>query len=272
MKTDTPARTHVIAVLVALTAALIARAVLQVEFREAGIQRQFAADLSYLVVPPILVLLLFPVLNASRNPLRERFSTSHVDGRILFSAVALGALLRLAWWCHVVVGVSLGLYRNNDPNLVNGLTFGFQCPPGYVLATGVLVMTLLVPITEEIVHRGLVQTYLHRFGARIAISGSAATFAVFHPPGTWAFVFVAGVVFGTQYWLTRSLWPSIVTHATINGLILMDWRCLHGQWNPPASDLPYTAAAAMAAILLAICGWLIIVLLNKMHRGEASPR
>ena len=46
-------------------------------------------------------------------------------------------------------------------------------------------------------------------------------------------VFLMGVVLGTQFWNTRTLWTTIVTHATYNGLVQFDWRCLTG----PRADL-----------------------------------
>ena len=267
-----PVRTHLIAVLVALAAALVARAVLQLELREVGLQRQFAADLSYLVVPPLLAVLLFPVLKASRGRLRERFNTAHLDARLVINALALGALLRLAWWCHLIAGVSLGIYQNDVPDLVSGPVIVFRCPPAYLLATSVLVMSILVPLVEEIIHRGFVQSYLRPHGPALAIAGSAALFMIYHPLGTWGFVFIAGLLLGAQYWMTRSLWPSLITHSTINTLIIFDWRCLQGQWNPPPADLPRASVAAVAIILLVACGVSIAVLLFKMHRGERAPR
>jgi len=269
---NAPARIHVIAVLVALTAALFARALIQVELRESGVQQPFAADLSYLVVPPVLLALLFPVLRANRDLLREQFGRANLDASLILQAVALGILLRLGWWCHVVAGVSLGLYSHDDPSLVHGLTLAFQCPPGYMLATGVFVMVFLVPIIEETIHRGYVQSYLRRLGPVFAICASAAAFAVFHPIGSWTFAFVAGLIFGTQYWISRSLWPSIVTHATINALVQLDWHCLRGRWSPPESLLPSASMAAAATILLVTCSVLVLILLMRMHRGERSPR
>ena len=269
---NTVPRIHVIAALVALTAALIARALVQLEFREAGFTHAFAADLSYLVVPPILVMLLFPVLCRGRDQLLRQLAPARCNRQMLVIALVIGVLLRLAWWCHVIAGVALGIYQDDGISQAAGPEFTFQCPSLPILATGVLVMAILVPIVEETIHRGVVQSYLQGFGPVFAITGSAAVFTVYHPPGSWGFVFLAGIVFGTQYWITRSLLPSIITHATVNGLIQLDWRCLQGQWNPPVSELPYASIAAVAATILVICGVLIITLLIQMHRGENSPR
>jgi membrane protease YdiL (CAAX protease family) len=85
-------------------------------------------------------------------------------------------------------------------------------------------------------------------------------------------VIFAGLVFGTQYWITRSLWPSLITHATINLLIQFDWRCLQGLWNPPANDLPLVVPGAVALLLLAVFVASVLAILRHMHRGEYSPR
>jgi membrane protease YdiL (CAAX protease family) len=271
MNSSAPARTQFLAAILALTAALFARAYLQIVLRENGYDKLYAADISYLVVPPILALLLFPVLKQNRLEIRRQFAVTKLSGHLVLSAFALGVLLRLAWWSQLVVGVSFGFYRGDDYNLIIGPAFALQCPPAHVLATGIVVMAILVPIIEEVVHRGLVQSALHRFGPWIAITGSAIVFAVFHPPGNWGFVFPAGVVFGTQYWITRSLWSSLITHATINLLIQFDWRCLRGQWSPRAGDLPLVVPGAVALILLAVLVASILVVLRHMHRGDNRP-
>lgn len=272
MKNDRSTNTTVVAVLVALAAALAARSWLQVSLRDYGLDKAFAADVSYLVVPPILLLLLFPVLRQSRAWLRSSFDTRVLSARFVLRAIALGLLLRAAWWCQLVAGVALGFYSNSDPLAVVGPIFGFQCPPAHIIATGVLVMAVLVPIVEEIVHRGFVQTALSRYGPVVAVVGSAIVFTVFHPPGSWGFVMSAGLLLGTQYWVTKSLWASLITHATINGLIQLDWRCLRGQWNPRASDIPVAETAAIATIMFLACVSLIVILLARMHRGDVSPR
>jgi len=259
-------------VLVALTAFLIGRSWLQVVFREKGLETLHAADLSYLIAWPLLLFMLLPVLRESGTGLRCLLDPSRLNVRLVFSAVAIGLLIRLAWWSQLIAGISFGLYSNDDVNAIVGPLFEFECPQWKVLALGILVMAILVPITEEVIHRGFVQSALNRFGAFLAIAGSAAIFTVFHPPGNWLFVFVAGAVLGTQFWITGSLWSSLCTHATVNGLIQLDWRCLRGQWNPPASDIPLPLTGSLAAVLYAACVVMTAAILWKMHRGDNAPR
>jgi len=268
----TPARRHVVAVLVALTAFLVARSWLQVSLRDGGLDKLHAADLSYLTFWPALLLLLLPVLRESGDGLRRLFDPSVLSVRLVLSAVAIGMLIRLAWWSQLIAGISLGLYSNDDVDAIVGPQFAFHCPRWSVVALGVLVMAVLVPVTEELICRGFIQSALYRYGPRVAIVGSAAVFTIFHRPDSWDFAFAAGVVFGAQFWITKTLWASLLTHSTINVLVQLDWRCLRGQWNPASSDLPLATPGIISAALFVVCSTTIFTILWKMHRGDNSPR
>lgn len=272
MTSRPPTLTHALASILALTAALLVRSWLQVELRAAEMGKLFAADLAYLVVPPILLLLLFPVLRANRPGLRRQLDITNIGTRLVLSAIGLGVLLRLAWWCQLAAGISIGIYSNEGPYTAVKPVFDFQCPPVYAAFLGAIVMAALVPVIEEVVHRGFVQSALYRYGPATAIVGAAAVFTVFHPPGSWGFVFSAGLMLGVQYHITKSLWSSLISHATINALIQLDWRCLRGEWNPPATELPLIESFAVALILFFVCIGSIVAVLVKMHRGDISPR
>ena len=123
-------------------------------------------------------------------------------------------------------------------------------------------MALLVPIIEEIVHRGLIQSSMSHRGPIVAITTSAFLFAIFHPPASYLFVFTWGIVLGVQFWKSQNLWPSLLSHATYNGLIQLDWRCITGTWNPTMSDLPLVKPGIIAitglAFAIVVVTWLLI--------------
>jgi hypothetical protein len=75
---------------------------------------------------------------------------------------------------------------------------------------------------EETVNRGLLQSAFAHKGPLTAILISAVFFTALHPPSSYWFVFLMGLVIGTQFWLTGSLWTTIITHATYNGLAQLD--------------------------------------------------
>ena len=271
MPAEPPIRTVLTAVIVATTAALIFRAWLQIELLAKGLQRDVAADLSYLVVPPVLLVLLLPIWRQHGAFIATLFERQGLSLRLVLRALAIGCLLRLAAWSELIAGVSLGWYRNADPTAIVGPLFRFDCPAPQALALGFIVMVVLVPLVEETIHRGLIQTWLYKHGAVIAIGASALTFMLAHKPASWAFVFVAGVVLGVQYWQSATLWSSVVTHATINGLILLDWRCLRGQWNPPASNIPIWSSGLVSLCVLLLALLCIGYLLAKGPRRTWRP-
>ncbi|MBU2677173.1 MAG: CPBP family intramembrane metalloprotease, partial [Gammaproteobacteria bacterium] len=207
MKVAAPVRTNVIAVLVASTAALIARAWLQLHLQTDGLAKGYASDLSFLIVPPIMMVLLAPVYCSDRTFLFHQFRRSAISAKLIVNAILIGVLLRLAAWSRLVAGASFGIHRSSDPLAVEGPVFGFQCASPAAVALGFVVMAAMVPVIEEVVHRAYVQSGLRHYGSVAAIVLSAGVFAVFHPTSSWLFSFVAGLVFGIQYWQTGSLWP-----------------------------------------------------------------
>ena len=166
--------------------------------------------------------------------------------------------------------IALGITVNDDAEAIAEPAFAWVCPPLSALALGLFVMAIVVPLMEETVHRGLLLSAFIRRGPMTAILVSALIFTVLHPPTSYGFVFFMGLVLGAQFWLTGSLWVTVVTHATYNGLIQFDWRCLQGQWNPPPESLPLAMPAVMA--LAAVAGSLLLIggLLRLQQAGAAS--
>lgn len=262
-----PDRKKIIAILLASVAALFARALLQIELQARGANREFAADLSYLIVPVILVLLLSPLLYQDRAFLSRQFRRSAITAKIVLYALLVGVLLRVVAWTKLIAAVSFGYVRSSNPNAVEGPLFHFQCSSLGVVVLGFFVMAFLVPLIEEVIHRAYVQSYVHHLGPVIAVLISALIFAVLHRPPSWFFSFVAGIVFGAQYWLTGSLWLALLSHATVNALIQLDWRCLRTQWNPPESNLPLWMPGVLSVVVLLLSLGGLIWLLKK-HRGS----
>jgi membrane protease YdiL (CAAX protease family) len=274
MQSKRPATKYAFAVMAAVTAALFGRSWLQMRLLEDGLQREYAADLSYLVFPPIFLLLALPVFYEDRAFLVRQFRPRDLSLSMIWRALAIGFLVRILWWAALVAGIAFGVYQNENPRAVVGPLFSFQCPPANVMVLGFLVMAVLVPTFEELSHRAYVQSAMRHHGPFIAIAASAGIFAVFHPPSSWLFTFFAGVIFGIQYWNSGTLWPSLITHATVNGLIQIDWRCLHGIWNPPVSELPLwrTGIVATSILLFASISIFILTVKSGECRDASTPR
>jgi membrane protease YdiL (CAAX protease family) len=261
---------HLLLIMLAQLVALTAQAWVSRILHARGYGVLQSHYLAYLVVPPILAILLAPVLMRYRVFLSRLFSPQGVSVRLLLAAAALALAARLAWWASLAARIALGLTASADPQAIAGPVFSWACPPWPGLALALLVMAVLIPVMEETVHRGLLQSaFVHR-GPVTAILVSALTFTALHPPSSYGLVFCMGLVLGTQFWLSGSLWPTIVTHATYNGLVQFDWRCLQGQWNPPPESLPLAVPAAIALAALAASLLLIAGLLHLQRAGAPS--
>ena len=273
MTATQPARINVVAVILATTAALFGRSWLQIELLASGVPKDYAADLSYLVVPPVLLILLAPVLYQDKAFIARQFRLTGLTARAILSAITIGILARAIWWSQLFAGISFGFYRNDDPSAIEGPLFALHCSPPQVVALGFLVMAVTVPIIEEVTHRSYIQTAFRRRGTVIAIFLSASVFAIFHRFSTWPFAFFAGLIFGVQYWRSGTLWPSLISHATVNALVQVDWRCLQGYWNPPPSRLPLWTVGGTSLLFLTTAMLTIVYLLRGKSTGALdAPR
>ena len=259
--------TTLTAVLVATTASLVARTMIQLELVDSGFAAEIAADLSYLIVPFILLILLFPLWRSHKTLLYSQFLRADLSWPIVIRAIAIGVLMRVCWWAQLVVGVSFGFYVSGKQDAALRPVFSFECGSPAVVLLGFFVMVFMVPLIEELTHRSFVVTMLRRRGMVVSVVVSAIVFMVLHNLGSWPFAFLAGIVFAIQYWISASLWPSLISHAVVNALIQIDWRCLSGTWVPPPSDLPLTAPGLIGLIVLVGSVVGIICLLSKSARG-----
>jgi membrane protease YdiL (CAAX protease family) len=255
---------QLLAVVLTLTFALFVQAALAQALAAQGYERLDAYYLAYLAVPPLLLLLLAPVLIRHRDFVMRLFSRHAVTQRTVIAAAALGVTMRLLWWSQLIAGISFGVTVDEQATIA-GPIIGWACPPFGSLLLGLLVMTMLVPLVEETLHRGLIQSAFVHKGPVLAVLVSASVFTAFHPPSSYAFVFLLGLVLGVQFWLSGSLWATTITHATYNGLVQLDWRCLRGQWNPPPESLPQVLPGllALAALLLATLASLALLRCHK---------
>ncbi len=273
MESFWPPRIHVVALLLASIAALFARAWLQLRLVDTGYDRALANDLSYLVVPPIVLLLALPVLAKDRLFVRYLFRRECLTPSLVVRVIALGCLVRIAWHAHVVAGVATGAYRLQSAPLVDDLHIGYLCPPVTRMALSVLVFSVLVPIIEELTHRAYVQTRMHDRGPVVAVTASTLVFVLFHLPSSWGFVFLAGIVLGITFWATRSMWAVVILHAVVNFLPEITLRCVQIDWNPDPAGLPLWETAATAGAVSISAALAVIGLLAGIvkRRGSTSP-
>ena len=248
--------------------ALFCHAILRIRLQNAGFSTEHAYNLSYLVVPPIALAPLPIVLRGQSKVFKGLLDPRNISLRLVLGAIALGILLRVIFWAKLAVYGSFGVGLDSASVEPIAPTFAFDCPPLYVLGLGILVMAILVPVTEEIIHRGIVQSGFVQRGPIVAIGVSALLFAVFHQPSSYVFVFLIGIALGIQFWRTRTLWATFITHGTYNGLTQLDWICLNTRWQPAPGDLPILHVGAIALTIGFITCIGIVVLLHRCGPGR----
>ena len=98
---------------------------------------------------------------------------------------------------------------------------GQSAVPSLPSAAHLLASIIVAPITEEFLCRGLLfNGFRSHWGPRKAAIVSAVVFAVFHlDPLRFVYQFIGGMLYAAIFDETRSLWPSVLTHASWNGLV-----------------------------------------------------
>jgi membrane protease YdiL (CAAX protease family) len=77
------------------------------------------------------------------------------------------------------------------------------------------------PFAEEYLFRGLLFRALDReWGGWLAVLGSAAFFAIYHPPLSWLPVGLLGVSNALLFKKTGRLAPAVILHMVYNGVVL----------------------------------------------------
>ncbi len=264
----------VLAIMLFQAAALLARSRLELSLVAGGVQEAVAKDLGYLVVPPILLVLMFPYLRRCRAQLMHLFRPSALTWRLVLLSLVLGLTLRAIRWSVLTLLIRTGVVANEDPNAFVGPLIDFDCPPPSVLALSLGVTALLVPIIEETVSRGFVLHRLLPRGLVLSIGLSALLFALMHPSGTYVSAFIVGILFAVQTLNYGTLWPAAIAHGTYNAAAVIDWECLRFAWNPPPSDPQLAKVSVIAAIIAAVGTCLAIYIVSGKPAGtrEASRR
>lgn len=234
-------------VLVAQVCALFLRSWLEIELEQRGVAN--ATHLSYLVVPPVLFALLYPLLCEHKATILERFALQWLTWKLIATAVLLGVLLRITNWCVLIV---FGIARlpTTDGPIFNEMPFtGFECPPASALLSLVIVLAMITPLVEETINRGLILHWLLAKGHWVAIVASALLFAIYHVPESIPFAFAFGLYAAVFVLNTGNLWGAVIAHATFNGLNALDWLCFQIVWQPSGQSTTLIIVATFASMV-----------------------
>jgi membrane protease YdiL (CAAX protease family) len=172
-----------------------------------------------LVAMPLILWLMWQYLGGRGWPRgtsearRAYLRSNRVSGRTLAWALTAGVLSIIAlagFWVMLVELTGVG----GNPTIPD-----YSRYPHILVVLGLLMGSLVSPITEEAAFRGYAQVKLERvFPAGAAILLSSLLFALWHGPTQgfeWSkilFYFVVGIAFGAIACFTRSSLPAIPVH------------------------------------------------------------
>ena len=258
-------RAPIVAILIFQVAALFARAYLEIRLIEGGNSRPIAHDLSYLLVPPILIAVMYPILRQHWQYLLSLLRRQDLTPRLIVLSVLLGITLKMTYWGGLISLVSFGAIRNSDPDAVVGPEISFGCPEPMVLGLSMLVAAFLIPIVEEVINRGLILNSLSHRGKIRAVLVSSVLFAIMHAPQAMLLAFFAGIFLAVQIFNYRTLWATMITHATYNAMTILDTECMSTQWNPITTTTSMIGTGMLASAL-AIVGLLFSSFLVQTYK------
>ncbi len=143
--------------------------------------------------------------------------------------VDVPVMLRGMRWIHAgaAIGLGLGVAAFAIGYIAAMRHFGLMAPPDdQTIRQGLIwlfpLAVIAAPLFEEFIFRGLVFGGLRRSQTHwFAVLGSAALFAVLHPPQSMVPVFVFGVGAAILYDRSRALLATMIAHAVYNGSMVL---------------------------------------------------
>ncbi|MDZ7769369.1 MAG: CPBP family intramembrane glutamic endopeptidase [Woeseiaceae bacterium] len=176
------ARKLIAAVMLVQIFLLLLRSWLQLELTAYGISDAVSADLSYLVVFPLMALFFYPILRQFWSHLCSKLKLTNLSVKAIAIGIGVGLALRFTRWGVVIGGVSFGYLVDPNPGASAALVVRFGCPPYAVLILSLFVMAFLIPVVEEVINRGLLLEWLLKYGRVAGLILSSVLFAMMHRP------------------------------------------------------------------------------------------
>lgn len=137
---------------------------------------------------------------------------------------------------------------------------------------GILSITLIVPILEELLFRGAIEGHFLKKGwaPKWAILVSALIFGIIHGnPAQIPFAFLIGLLFGWLYYRTGSVIPGIVGHVINNSFALL--TIATATKEEMSKTTMETLGTIPTYILLVLALVVFIVMLKVMNKNLPTP-
>jgi uncharacterized protein len=132
--------------------------------------------------------------------------------------IAIGAALGVI--AFVVKGVAILAYTHfsGDDRTPQDI-YGTGASSGglWTAVLAAFLLSVVTPIGEELLFRGVVTTALLRYGAIVGVVGGALVFAIFHGINmVFPAALVTGLFAGEVFRRSGSVWPAVAAHVVVN--------------------------------------------------------
>jgi len=255
-----------------LTAALFIRSFVQIRMVSIGYEPVAAKHLSALVGFVALGLFMWPVLTRVWPTVRALFRQPASWLRMSLASSALGIVV---WLVQMLAMLAYSAYEwigRGPYSQPASPEYYFNCSNPMSLFLAIPVMAVVTPIVEEIIHRGLILHSLLPRGKTLAITVSAAAFAIFHRPEAVPFAFMFGLIAAFQMLHYQTLWAVVITHAAVNLVTEIVNNCIGVTWQPGTIAQESANPALYIVLASVVCTLLIAWLAVRCKAGAAQSR
>lgn len=251
-------------------AALIGRSLIQVKMIDAGSDPVVAGHVSALAGFAMLALLMWPIMLNAWPSVREQFKCPPSWPRMLLASATLGFVLWLGQMLALLALIPFAWSERGPLTYPTSPSYTFACSNPMILLLAIPVMSLMTPVIEEVINRGIILPQLLPRGRTAAILISAVLFAIVHEFSGIPNAFVLGVVMAIQAIHSRNLWAVTITHGVTNLLIQISITCVHGFWLRGKIAWVAGSPAQIIAVSFVIC-LIAVWWLTVQYKTGAAP-
>jgi len=243
------------AIMLFQAAALIIRSFVQIKLIDSGRDVIVAKHLSALIGFGVLAMLMWPIIRETWPVVRGQFRRPASWSRMILTSAALGTVLWLGQMLALLLYSTRQWIDQGPYHESTSPVYMIACENPAILLLAIPVMSLLTPVVEEVINRGLIlQKSLIR-GRTLAILISALLFAVLHEPGGIPFAFVFGIFVAVQMLHCRNLWAVVITHGVANLMSIVSNLCVSGFWLP--GQITWSLMSPPTLIILSLTACLV---------------
>jgi len=215
----------------------------------------FVAEcISYLVVPLVMLVLGYPVIRKYRIHLVDILAWKRTGCSSVLRVLIVSAAICTTIFGWTIALSAFELVRHNSGVIRALPRYSFSAASVSEMTLGLFVISVVVPITEEVINRGIILNLLLRNGRLLALIFSATLFAVFHRPESIFSTFVIGLLLGMLYLRTNNLWMPIFVHAIYNAWTVVDRLLLEGTWIGMGGD-PRVSVVGLCGLGVFVVGF-----------------